>query len=391
MSLEDVLSLQVALLNFASKVYPNRLDYLDDVMSFSVQMIQQKSGDAKLNDKNSKYVVSLLTSPVETISLEVFQLQHFGSLMEFLGFEPRKQVALLIAKSVLNSRTILAEPDRIKILFDFISPLTKDAADTPTLTHGNQYEFEEEQYVVCRLVHLVRSEDPDLQYKLLVFIRNAFAEGGEQRYKFTFPPLIFCALELVDRVLEENSDDGQIAKAKKIFQFVHKVTSVIAPLNPLVGSKLFLQAALKADRYNLDNITYEFLTQAFTIYEEEVSGSKEIISMLYLIMGTVQSLRQLDEENYDTMAAQTTQAAARLLKKDDKVRAIIHGSHLFWTGSEEKPATRKGNMVIACLQKGLKIANSVMEPAVKARLFIEILEKYVYFFERNVPEVSFFV
>jgi len=32
-----------------------------------------------------------------------------------------------------------------------------------------------------------------------------------------------------------------------------------------------------------------------------------------------------------------------------------------------------------------------MEPAVKARLFIEILEKYVYFFERNVPEVSFFV
>jgi hypothetical protein len=40
MPIQDVLSLQVALINFASKVYPDRLSYVDDVLQFSASVLQ---------------------------------------------------------------------------------------------------------------------------------------------------------------------------------------------------------------------------------------------------------------------------------------------------------------------------------------------------------------
>ena len=39
MPLEDLLALQVALLNFTSKVYPQRLDYIDLVLKFTAESV----------------------------------------------------------------------------------------------------------------------------------------------------------------------------------------------------------------------------------------------------------------------------------------------------------------------------------------------------------------
>lgn len=41
MPLEDVLALQVALLNFTSKVYPSRLDYIDMVLNSTAETVSK--------------------------------------------------------------------------------------------------------------------------------------------------------------------------------------------------------------------------------------------------------------------------------------------------------------------------------------------------------------
>jgi vacuolar protein sorting-associated protein 35 len=51
-------------------------------------------------------------------------------------------------------------------------------------------------------------------------------------------------------------------------------------------------------------------------------------------------------------------------------------------------------MVQMCLQRSIKNANSVMESTEKAGLFVELLDQYLYFFEKGVEEVipcQFFV
>lgn len=41
-----------------------------------------------------------------------------------------------------------------------------------------------------------------------------------------------------------------------------------------------------------------------------------------------------------------------------------------------------------CLKKALKIANQCMDPSLQVQLFIEILNRYIYFYEKENDAVS---
>jgi vacuolar protein sorting-associated protein 35 len=51
---------------------------------------------------------------------------------------------------------------------------------------------------------------------------------------------------------------------------------------------------------------------------------------------------------------------------------------------------RDGKKVLECLQKALKIADSVMDVSLNVELFVEILEKYLWFYENRNEAVCFF-
>lgn len=100
---------------------------------------------------------------------------------------------------------------------------------------------------------------------------------------------------------------------------------------------------------------------------------------------TLQQLMSFTEENYDTLATKATQHSAKLLKKPDQCRAVYNCAHLFWPGTDEAPGHRDERRVLECLQKSLKTANTCMNQQVQ--LFVEILNKYLYFFERGCPSI----
>ncbi|KAK3510241.1 hypothetical protein QTP70_031061 [Hemibagrus guttatus] len=49
---------------------------------------------------------------------------------------------------------------------------------------------------------------------------------------------------------------------------------------------------------------------------------------------------------------------------------------------------RDGKRVMECLKKALKIANQCMDPSLQVQLFIEILNRYVCFYERENDAVT---
>lgn len=74
--------------------------------------------------------------------------------------------------------------------------------------------------------------------------------------------------------------------------------------------------------------------------------------------------------------------SSRLLKKADQCRAAYVCSHLFWTED-----VKDSENVLLCLKRSLKIANKAQEMAsaahaesVSSTLFVEVLNKYLYFF-----------
>ena len=116
------------------------------------------------------------------------------------------------------------------------------------------------------------------------------------------------------------------------------------------------------------------------------------------LAGTLYRLHKLDPEDYDTLITSTTKHAARLLKKPDQCRAVYVCSHLFWNDALRQPAEEgaeqgelafhDGKRVLDCLQRSLKIADVCMQAASSVHLFVEILNRYLFYFEADNDKVT---
>jgi hypothetical protein len=51
---------------------------------------------------------------------------------------------------------------------------------------------------------------------------------------------------------------------------------------------------------------------------------------------------------------------------------------------------RDGKRVLECLQRALRVADACMDTAVSVELFVEILNRYVYYFDQQNEAVSFY-
>ena len=49
---------------------------------------------------------------------------------------------------------------------------------------------------------------------------------------------------------------------------------------------------------------------------------------------------------------------------------------------------RDAKRVLDCLKKGVKIASQCMDPGTKAQLYVELLNKYVFFYEKGHPGIN---
>ncbi|MQL98008.1 hypothetical protein Taro_030708 [Colocasia esculenta] len=189
---------------------------------------------------------------------------------------------------------------------------------------------------------------------------------------------------------KENISD--IAPAVNDFD-CNTIEALSAVPSPELAIRLYLQCAEAANDCDLEPVAYEFFTQAFILYEEEVVDSKAQVTAIHLIIGTLQRMNIFGVENRDTLTHKATGYSAKLLKKPDQCRAVYACSHLFWV--DDQDGVKDGERVLLCLKRALRIANAAQQMANATRgssgpvtLFIEILNKYLYFFEKGNPQIT---
>lgn len=141
----SMLALQVALLNFALNMNPDRLDYVDDILRICSEALQALNVQKlvsinwtlkcrRVEDANSvKHVVSLLSIPMESTGnvLTILALNNYPQLMNYLNYSSRKKVALTTVRGIHKNKTALTTVEHVEKLFSFIQPLVKDEPDQP--------------------------------------------------------------------------------------------------------------------------------------------------------------------------------------------------------------------------------------------------------------------
>ena len=158
----------------------------------------------------------------------------------------------------------------------------------------------------------------------------------------------------------------------------------MASLAPPLAMRLYLQCALVADSCGEESDAYEFMTQGFVTYEEEISDSRAQFAALTCAQAALHHTANFTSDNYETLATKATQYSARLMKKPDQCRAVCRASFM-WSqpAGDGDGAPRDPKRVLECLQKSLKIADACKASATHLPLFVEILEAYVLHFSKG--------
>jgi vacuolar protein sorting-associated protein 35 len=119
--------------------------------------------------------------------------------------------------------------------------------------------------------------------------------------------------------------------------------------------------------------------QAVVLYEEEMCNSKSQLVGLHLLVGTLcESNQRSPEAN-----AACIRAANTLLKLADQCRAGLATAHLSAKANEPQG-------VLKALTRGVSTATKIIDRLIQAQLLVELLNHYLYFYEKGNTLVLFF-
>ncbi|KAJ3298254.1 Vacuolar protein sorting-associated protein 35 [Rhizoclosmatium sp. JEL0117] len=201
--------------------------------------------------------------------------------------------------------------------------------------------------------------------------------------------------------------------------------------------RLFLSSALCANESGHEEAAYEFVVNALTVFEDSMFDSKTQVAMLTLVLGALEKMDVFGEENYDTLLTKVVGYCGKMIRKVDQARLLVSASVLFWekeksgvegrvgvvsaspsasSASSQKLTTkshksdlfgeddrrfqelkkhgvvskpyRDGKRVLECLQRALKAADNLLDPAIKFELFVIILERYIQLYQGKVDSIT---
>ncbi|TQV93814.1 vacuolar protein sorting-associated protein VPS35 [Cordyceps javanica] len=405
----DTIALLVSLQNLALNNYPDRLDFVDQILAYAATKTKENMNNADLHSVPAQQsLLALLQAPLDRyVSIfTALSLPTYVPLFQAQSYPTRRAVAGNIIRTLLKTQTKVIKTEQLENVLEIMSVLIKEgnqAAQGYPATQRRPVETDEtmqEQGWLARMVHLLQAEDNDTQFKLLQMTRKAFADGGD-RIRTTTPPLITAGLRLTRKLkAREGLDDNWETQSNALFKFMHSALSTMyTRVNGSGASemalRLFCAAGQAADMTGFEEAAYEFYAQAFTVYEEAVSDSKAQFQAVCVIASSLHQTRNFGKENYDTLITKCAQHGSKLLRKPDQCRAVYLASHLWWANiipankeTEESDLYRDGKRVLECLQRALRVADSCMETATSIELFVEILDRYVYYFDQQNESVT---
>jgi vacuolar protein sorting-associated protein 35 len=434
--IQDITALLVSLINLALNIYPDRLEYVDQVFQYANKEVSRFANSADLHSQASQAnLLGLLLAPVKTyFSLfTVLAIPSFIPLLHAQPYSTRRSVAGEVARSLLRNETRISTSENLQGVLEILKVLIKEGMQQPSGYPGGPVrraaaetdETVEEQGWLARIVHLVRGGDCNTQFRLLQLARDAYAEGNE-RIKYTTPALITASLKLARRYkAREHLQDDWSSQSSALYKFCHTListlyTRVSTAGVPDLALRLFISCGSVADQCGFEEVAYEFFAQAFTVYEESISDSRAQFQAICVVAQSLSGARNFSRENYDTLITKCALHGSKLLKKPDQCRAVYLASHLWWSveknaeenedNKESKEGKevchghglddrvmmadnmqqlyRDGKRVLECLQRALRVADACMDTAVSVELFVEILNRYVYYFDQENDAVS---
>tara|TARA_R110002003_G_scaffold127_12_gene11998 strand:- start:5416 stop:5967 length:552 start_codon:yes stop_codon:yes gene_type:complete len=163
--------------NRCRNIYPERLDYIDQVLTFANQKVSEYQNSADLHSQATQsQILSLLLSPIKTyVSLfTALALPNYIPLLHSQPYPTRRAVAGEVARSLMRNQTYITSVENLESSLEILKVLIREGIQQATGYPGGPIqrraqeteETVEEQGWLARIVHLIRGKDNDTQFKV---------------------------------------------------------------------------------------------------------------------------------------------------------------------------------------------------------------------------------
>jgi len=206
-----------------------------------------------------------------------------------------------------------------------------------------------------------------------------------------------------DDAPKEAPKKEKVITCRNVFVFILQTIGYLAQASPERGIKLYLEVALTADKLGAGSdsedekeafgtIANELLTLSFSTYEEQAPKDVRIQRPCVTSMiGTLVACRSLGKSDYETLIMTVSKFAAKMTKQSEQCEMVTRCSHLFYVLENDGTTIVYANpqRSLECLQRSLKLANACTTADVSnLKLFVELFDIYLYFFEKNNPHIT---
>ena len=374
-----------------------------------------------LSDDNLNKISILLIESL-TNGMNIFRMNDFIPLMNFLNIKSRKNIGLKLIETLINNANEgktnfekLDSLDSLDKILKYIKPLLTNSKDS---IQEEDYVYEAEQSIVCKLIYIIRTNNIEVIYKILNDLKNIFSHGGPNRRKYTMPPLAlriikFChditlcyenKLGLIpekkkkNKYIKEIIESLDISKIENdeifyklisnIYKLLKETLDIISQEQPELGFKLYLNAASHANSINCNKEKFQtlcinFIKTAMSIYEEgryDLTHKYEMLIQISSLLLTI----NLKNEDIEEIINQLIKNSDNMTQREEQCKSMLVISQLYFS------IFKDSKKVIECLNKARRFADFAMTNPPNLILFVEYLNKILFFIEQdaNIIEIK---
>ena len=417
--LNKIFNLISSFIKFSIQCAPKEQKFasINNIFALTLELANRYKNN--MTEDNLNKISALLIEPL-TNGMNIFRMNDFIPLMNFLNIKSRKNIGIKLIETLINNanegKTNLEKLDSLDSLdkiLKYIKPLLTNSKDS---IQEEDYVYEAEQSVVCKLIYIIRTNNIEIIYKILNDLKNIFSHGGPNRRKYTMHPLAlriikFChditlcyenKLGLIPEKKKKNKFVKEIIESldiskiendeifykliSNIYKLLKEALDIISQEQPELGFKLYLNAASQANSINCNKEKFQklcinFIKTAMSIYDEgryDLTHKYEMLIQISSLLLTI----NIKNEDVEEIINQLIKNSDNMKQREEQCKSMLVISQLYFS------IFKDSKKVIECLNKARRYADFAMTNPPNLILFVEYLNKILFFIEQDIKIVE---
>ena len=424
--LNKFIDLDISFMKFTFKVFTEkdgkRLKLINHIMDLCIKRIELNNHG--FNTNTIKKIYSFIEVTLKKYN--IYELPYFEKLIIYLDYNNRKEICLRIIESLIktqNKNIYLDSIEKVQKLISLILPLKSEIKENNEENNFEYFDENEKNIYLCKLISILKSKKPEIMVEIFIKIKDFLISGSKQSTYFTIPSLISNIIIFINKIelyykykisniSEENNENkeeiinsfdigDEIDKEKIKEYFVKLINDTINLLKEciLIIKSESLEKAFKLDLLlfnqmnkinhiiDLDKNLFSklfnyFFDDALKILKDENDSNIKYNLFLYLC-GYLPFFTKLFEK--DKIINVIDLLEKEMSKINDinlqfKILSTINDLNFLINKDKEK--------LKLYLDKCLLIAKNISESTEKNNLLIILINKILYFIEKDENCIS---